>query len=216
MDIRIEMKPQLKIKADNLSTFSLAAQQNSYPLFRDLSLHYPTIEGELSYDQRPLSQLVIKLTSEPELFSPEEWPIDEIRPGQVISLQKRPLSIPHNTLFNLTEEMITSISLTVYFVDAPENVLTTKKIQISVLPANFWGGESRQPELLAAFVKPNGVYAESLVRQVTEVLAKGSHGRSADGYQSNTREKPLLNGGCAVECYFCSTLSLRITSTKLC
>lgn len=192
MDIRIEMKPQLKIKADNLSTFSLAAQQNSYPLFRDLSLHYPTIESELSYDQRPLSQLVIKLTSEPELFSPEEWPIDEIRPGQVISLQKRPLSIPHNTLFNLTEEMITSISLTVYFVDAPENVLTTKKIQISVLPANFWGGESRQPELLAAFVKPNGVYAESLVRQVTEVLEKGSHGRSADGYQSNTREKPYL------------------------
>ena len=192
MGIREEMKPQLKIKAENISTFSLAAQQNAYPLFRNISLYYPTIEGELSEDQRPLSRLVIKLTSDPELFCPEEWPIDEIRPGQVISLQQRPLSIPHNTLFNLTDEMRVSISLTVCFLDEPENVLTTKKIQISVLPANFWGGESRQPDLLAAFVKPNGVYVESLVRQVTEILEKGGHGRSADGYQSNTREKPYL------------------------
>ena len=87
MGIREEMKPQLKIKAENISTFSLAAQQNAYPLFRNISLYYPTIEGELSEDQRPLSRLVIKLTSDPELFCPEEWPIDEIRPGQVISLQ---------------------------------------------------------------------------------------------------------------------------------
>lgn len=186
------MKALLKIKAEYLSTFSLAAQQNAYPLFRHLSLHYSTLQGELSDDQRPLSQLVVKLTSEPELFSPEEWPIDEIRPNQVVSLQQRPLNIPHNTLFNLTEEMRVSITLTVCSLDDPENVLTTKEISTAVLPANYWGGESRQPDLLAAFVKPNGVYVESLVRQVTEVLEKGGHGRSADGYQSNTREKPYL------------------------
>lgn len=183
---------ELKLKADNLSTFSLAAQQNAYPLFRNLSLHYPSLGGELSENQRPLSQLVVKLTSEPELFSREEWPIDEIRPGQVISLQQRPLNIPYDVLFNLTEEMRVSITLTTYSLDDPDNVLATKEISIAVLPANFWGGESRQPDLLAAFVKPNGVYVESLVRKVTEVLEKGGHGRSADGYQSNTREKPYL------------------------
>ena len=88
--------------------------------------------------------------------------------------------------------MRVSITLTAYSLDDTENVLTTKTISIAVLPANFWGGESRQPDLLAAFVKPNGVYVESLVRQVTEVLEKGGYGRSADGYQSNTREKPYL------------------------
>ncbi|MDA9095719.1 hypothetical protein N9J88_04925, partial [Porticoccaceae bacterium] len=80
----------------------------------------------------------------------------------------------------------------VYVLDEPENPLATKEISVAVLPANFWGGERRQPELLAAFVKPNGVYVESLVRQVTEVLENNGHGRSADGYQSNTREKPYL------------------------
>lgn len=106
MDSRVETEPQVHLKAEHLSTFSLAAQQNAYPLFQNLSLHYPTLEGELSDDRRPLSRLVVKLTSEPELFSPEEWPVDEIRPGQVISLQQRPLNIPHNILFNLTEEML--------------------------------------------------------------------------------------------------------------
>ncbi len=190
--MREKMEQKLKIKAEHLSTFSLAAQQNAYPLFRNLSLHYTTLESDLAEDHGPLRQLVVKLTSEPELFSSEEWPIDEIRSGQVISLQQRPLSIPHDVLFNLTEEMRVSVILTAYYLDDPENVLTTKMISIAVLPANFWGGESRQPDLLAAFVKPNGVYVESLVRQVTEVLEKGGYGRSADGYQSNTREKPYL------------------------
>ncbi len=92
------MESKLKIKADHLSTFSLAAQQNAYPLFRNLSLNYPTLDSDLSEESGPLKQLVVKLTSEPELFSPEEWPIDEIRSGQVISLQQRPLNIPHNVL----------------------------------------------------------------------------------------------------------------------
>jgi very-short-patch-repair endonuclease len=186
------MEAQLNINSEHLHTFSLAAQQNAYPLFRSLSLHYPILGNELLETKRPLSRLVVKLSSDPEIFSPEEWPIDEIRPGQTISLQQRPLNVPHDHLFNLTEEIKVSIILKVCSLDEPEEVLTTKDISIAVLPANFWGGESRQPDLLAAFVKPNGVYVESLVRQVTEILEKGGHGRSADGYQSNTREKPYL------------------------
>jgi len=88
--------------------------------------------------------------------------------------------------------MRVSITLKVYTNNETDKILAKKEISIAVLPANFWGGESRQPDLLAAFVKPNGVYVESLVRQVTEVLEKAGHGRSADGYQSNTREKPYL------------------------
>jgi len=186
------MESPLKLKIEHLSTFSLAAQQNAYPLFRNLTLHYPTFDNELSEDFEPLNHLVVKLTSEPELFTPEEWLIDEIRPGQVIALQQKDLNIPHNILFNLTEEMRVSVILTVNALSDSEAVLAKNKMSIAVLPANFWGGESRQPDLLAAFVKPNGVYVESLVKQVTEILEKNGHGRSADGYQSNTREKPYL------------------------
>ena len=187
------MLPVLEISADHLSTFSLAAQQNAYPLFRNLSLLY---KGGHSDDSSPfppaLKNIVVKLRSEPEIFSSEEWPVDDIRPGQLLSLQKRPLQASHDILFGLTEETRVTISITVVSTDDPETTYAEKTTTVAVLPANFWGGESRQPDLLAAFVKPNGVYVESLVRQVTELLAKNGHGRSADGYQSNTRDKPYI------------------------
>jgi very-short-patch-repair endonuclease len=192
MEFIEKMKSQLKVKAEHLSTFSLAAQQNSYPLFRNLSLSYPIPDGSLLEDLFTLRRLVVKLYSDPEIFTPEEWHIDEIRPGQSISLQQRSLNVPHDLLFNLTEEIKVSITITVFSLDEPEVTLAKDAISIAVLPANFWGGESRQPDLLAAFVKPNGVYVESLVRQVAEMLESGGYGRSVDGYQSNTREKPYL------------------------
>ena len=62
---------------------------------------------------------------------------------------------------------------------------------VEVLPANFWGGESREPELLAAFVKPNGRYVESLVKK-SSVLLENNDAGFVNGYQSNTREQPYM------------------------
>ena len=193
-DTPIVSEPAVQLKIDHISTFSLAAQQNAYPLFRSINLYAPPAEnGALDKaPAAPLKNLTVTLSSDPEIFAPEEWPIDEIRQGQAISLQKRPLNVPHDFLFNLTEQVKVVVSLSVTSHDKPEEVLTTTEFTIDVLPANFWGGESRQPDLLAAFVKPNGIYVESLIRQVAEVLEKGGHGRSVDGYQSNTREKPYM------------------------
>ena len=187
------MTPVLETSAEHLSTFSLAAQQNAYPLFRNLSLFYKkSTSNDSVKGERILQDVVVKLRSEPEIFAKEEWPVDDIRPGQIISLQKKPLQASHDDLFGLTEETSVTITITVESANDPEMTLAEKTITVAVLPANFWGGETRQPDLLAAFVKPNGIYVESLVRQVTEVLEKNGHGRSADGYQSNTREKPYI------------------------
>tara|TARA_R110002072_G_scaffold64_9_gene433 strand:- start:30582 stop:36431 length:5850 start_codon:yes stop_codon:yes gene_type:complete len=201
------IEPQLSIKTEHLSTFSLAAQQNSYPLFRNLSLLFPIVNSEQLDDQPTLRNIVVRLTSEPEFFTPEEWPVDEIRPGQVISLQKRPFNISHDTLVNLTEEMKVTVTLRAYAREDSDTGLAIKRFSIAVLPANFWGGESRQPDLLAAFVKPNGVYVESLVRQVTVMLEKAGHERSAEGYQSNTRDKPYLMAAALWNVIFSQRLS---------
>jgi very-short-patch-repair endonuclease len=173
------------------TTFSLAAQQNSYPLIRSLVVH--NSNDDTSEDSRYLSpDLRLRLTSDPEIFSSEEWSIDSLAPGQSVRLPERPLNISHDFLFNQTEEVKVSMKLVLYAISEPESELAIEEFSIDVLPANFWGGETRQPELLAAFVKPNGVYVESLVKQVTGLLEKQGQGRSADGYQSQTREKPYL------------------------
>ena len=188
------MDSNIELSIEYSSTFSLAAQQNAYPLFRNIRVFCQAneIDGDNKYDLKPLRDIVVKLTVKPNFFATEEWHIDEIHPEQSILLQKRPLNIPYNVLFELTEEITVTATLTVCSSDDIGVIYCEKIIPITVLPANYWGGERRQPELLAAFVRPNGVYVESLVRQVTELLDKDGHGRSANGYQSGTREKPYM------------------------
>lgn len=174
----------------DLPIYSLAAQQNSYRLFRDLKLTYPTTEDEGV--QPILKDLSVQLHADGDIIAPQVWEVAQISPGQSISLQDRHIQIAHDYMAGLTDEMSVRFELTVVQRGEEDEVLASQSDILSILPANFWGGEERQPELLAAFVKPNGVFVESLVKQVTEVLAANGHGRSADGYQSNTREKPYL------------------------
>ncbi|MDA9095718.1 hypothetical protein N9J88_04920 [Porticoccaceae bacterium] len=93
---------KLKLQAECLSTYSLAAQQNAYPLFRGLGLHYQAADNETPDPKDPLRRLVVELSSSPDIFSTEKWIIDEIQAGQTISLQQRPINIPHDFLFGLT------------------------------------------------------------------------------------------------------------------
>ena len=170
--------------------YSLAAQQNAYPLFSGIKLTFP--ETDNTDTREILRDLTVRLDCESGDMLSEEWPIAQIAQGQVVTLQDRTLRFSHSYLTNLSDEVPLRFKFTVHADATPDSALLTESETITVFPASFWGGESRQPELLAAFVKPNGVYVESLVKSVTQLLEQNGHGRSADGYQSNTREKPYL------------------------
>lgn len=185
------MSYPMKIIVDALGSFSLAAQQNAYPLINSLRLEYIESEGALESDKKmPLKKLKVVLQPISGWIEGEEWFVDSILPGQMVSLPKRELKLPFDTLFGLTEEIALNLQFDVFADDGYR--LASSSATVAILPANYWGGESRQPDLLAAFVKPNGVYVESLLRQVTDLLEQTGHGRKIDGYQSNTREKPYM------------------------
>ena len=181
---------RLRINYRDLPIYSLAAQQNSYNLFANIRLHY--LEGESDESSPTLRNLTVKLECGDGLLLTEKWEISQISPGQYISLQDRPLHFSHDYLFNLSDETRLNFTFSIVSKEEPEAPLLIQSKTLNIVPANFWGGETRQPELLAAFVKPNGVYVESLVKQVTEILERNGHGRGADGYQSNSREKPYF------------------------
>ncbi len=173
-----------------LPVYSLAAQQNSYRLFANVRVSYlEAAEGE---QNTTIRKLTVKLECERGVLLTERWEIAQLGLGEYISLQDRSLQFSHDYLFSLSDETRLKFTFTVVESEYPDVPLLTHSETLDVLPANFWGGEARQPELLAAFVKPNGVYVESLVKQVTEVLEENGHGRIADGYQSYSREKPYL------------------------
>jgi very-short-patch-repair endonuclease len=179
----------LRLRYHGATVYSLAAQRNSYRLFQDLALFLE--QGERETSSAPVRNLSIRLESEQEFIEPTTWEIASLSPGQHIRLPEKTLNLPDEYLYNLTDEVTLKFRFILSSHDQEgERELATH--YITLLPANFWGGESRQPELLAAFVKPNGQYVESLVRQATELMDKNGHGRAADGYQSGTREKPYV------------------------
>lgn len=191
-DKTISRPPVLEITVDHNDTFSLAAQQNAYPVFKRIQLHYPATfneEGEETSAAGKIADITVSLTFDSEILVPEEWSIDCIEPKQTITLQTRSLKASKAALLQITDPEITHATIVA---KCGESVIATWAGKIDVLPPNYWGGEARQPDLLAAFVRPNGVYVEDLIHQVTKILESNGHGRSVDGYQSGTRDRPYL------------------------
>lgn len=183
--------PQLSINHEHCTSYSLAAQQNSYPLVRRLSIHLSNPSDTSGAPAKALNSIKVILTSDPALTETEEWQIDELRPGQTINLQERPLTPSTQSLLGITEPVCVEFTIKIELEES-ENAAECSRFSVDFLPFNYWGGEKAQPELLAAFVKPNGVYVESLVRKVADLLERSNTDRSLDGYSSNTREKPYL------------------------
>ena len=181
-----ESNHTIKLEVDLTPTFSLAAQQNSYPILKSVRITYPQSDDDLP----SFNSLKLILAGVEGWLEGDTWYIDRLEPGQSINLNSKELRLPFEKLFGITEEL--SHELNFKLLTDAEEVLVEQTAKVNLLPANYWGGEERQPALLAAFVKPNGLYVESLVRKVAHALEKGGYGRAVDGYQSNTRERPYL------------------------
>ena len=183
----------LYIKSEVASTFSLAAQQNAYPLVKRILIN-ASDANETETPSRA-TDIRVRLTSNPEFIEPEEWIIDRLESGQSTRLQERPLKPRYELLAGLSEELIVELTFALSYIDAESKIQEfSQKIDINVLPADYWGGESCQAELLAAFVQPNVQTVEALTARVAKGLREAGKGSSIDGYQSNTRERPYLFG----------------------
>lgn len=183
----------LHLNSEIASTFSLAAQQNAYSLLKRVLISAPeAVEGESA---KAVTDIRVRLTSDPIFFEPEEWLIDRLEKGQSTKLQERPLKPYYEKLSGLTEEMLVQLTFSVSCIDGEGQ---TQELclnhEVSFLPADYWGGESRQAELLAAFVQPNVNAVEGLTAKVAQGLRNAGQNSAIDGYQSNTRERPFLLG----------------------
>ena len=178
----------LNINAEVAKVYSFAFQQNQYPLISSLELNFSkSINYENSHEN--YTDLKLVLTSDPEVFSPEEWHIDSLELEHALLLQKRLLKISNEYLDSLTEQIEINLNFTLY---NSSDVLITQSYQTNLLPKNFWGGEERMAELLAAFSTPNASYISELVKKASDVMKIAGHESKLDGYQSATRERPYL------------------------
>lgn len=170
----------LEIEFKSASIYSLAFQQNHYPLITSLALSN-------SHDDEPLNDILVTLTCDPSFFEPAEWRLDYLSPGERIELQLQAVRLSVKGLQELTSDILTNLTLKVT-VDG--KTLAESYFETTFMPKNFWAGEKNMPELLATFSMPDSPYVESLVIKASNILKASSLSHSMDGYQSRKRENP--------------------------
>lgn len=177
---------QFNVFAEVAPVYSLAFQQNQYPLITSLELNVAKTDDDEHHVHRNIR---IELTADDNIFAPLTWYVDSIEAGHTQLLQKQLPKFSYEYLNNLTEQASINLTFKVY---VEEVMLCSQRHSLDILPKNFWGGEERMAELLAAFSCLNTAYVVEIVKKASEQLKQAGHGSEMNGYQSQTRERPYL------------------------
>ena len=161
----------VRISAALAPKFNLAFFQNSVPILLELAV--------VNDSDRDLSHLKLTLSSSPSFIKTKTWHIDAISMGQKFHISERDLQLDSAMLARLNEAESVQVSLTL--ADKDELIADFEK-NIELLPRNQWGGVGHMPEMVAAYVLPNEVLVERLLKKSAAILRHYKKEASLDGY----------------------------------
>ena len=169
------------VDISNANKLNLADFQNSVPLLRDLVV--------VNDSERELSRLQLRLESYPPFLKPKTWSIDACAPKSRYGINDRDVQLDGALLGKLTEAETSTLTITLVEEagGADERVLVIEQRKVELLPRNQWGGLSHLPDLVAAFVQPNELAIDRLLKQTAEVLRKAGKSPALDGYQGGAK-----------------------------
>jgi very-short-patch-repair endonuclease len=169
---------RITIRALVATKITFATHQNDVPLIPDLVIANPTSET--------VEDLVLELTTEPEFISPRRWIIDRLSSDTELRIKDRQIPLPAAKLSELTEALRGEAILRL---TRHDDIIDEQRYPLEVLARNEWGGASTMPELLAAFVAPNDLAIESVLKAASDVLRRSGKNPAIDGYSSRSRER---------------------------
>jgi very-short-patch-repair endonuclease len=168
----------IEIKASIAPKITFASHQNDVPLIADLVVLNPT--GDT------LEDLVLELSTEPEIVLPRRWTIDRLSAGSDLRIKDRHVPLPGAKLAELNERLRGEAVLRLTHADV---VIDEKRFPLEALARNEWGGANTMPELLAAFITPNDPAIEAVIKAASDVLKRAGKSPAIDGYQSRQRSR---------------------------
>ncbi len=169
------------IRVSNAAKLNLADFQNSVPLLRELCI--------VNDSDRDVSNIQVRLESIPPFLKTKTWSIDTCAPKTRYAIKDCDVQLDGALLGRLTESETATVIFT-YAANAgtpDEIVLATVERKVELLPRNQWGGLSHLPDLVAAFVQPNELAIDRLLKQTAEVLRKAGKSAAIDGYAGGAK-----------------------------
>ncbi|WP_229414935.1 hypothetical protein [Massilia aurea] len=180
-----------EIHISNASKLNLADFQNAVPLLRELAI--------ANQSDRELLQLQVRLESFPPFVKPKTWSIDACDAISRYHIKDCDVALDGILLARLTEAETSTItvSLLEFAGTDKERVLATEERKIELLPRNQWGGLAHLPDLVAAFVQPNELAVDRLLKRTAQVLREAGKNSALDAIkvvQSGPGSLPLHCG----------------------
>ncbi|MCO3053528.1 DUF3320 domain-containing protein [Pseudomonas aeruginosa] len=171
----------VRIQATLVAKLNLADFQNSVPVIRELRLVNDT-------DQK-YGGLELQLLSDPLVFKAKTWHIDTLSPGTFLPIPGLDLQIDGALLARLTEaeQAVVTLALTAQGTsDTERQEIARLELALELLPRNHWGGLSHLPDMTAAFVQPNDIAVERLLKKAAELLRAQGKDPALNGYSGGS------------------------------
>lgn len=151
----------VKIKTTVVAKLNLADYQNAVPLIRELRV--------INETAAKYTDLELTLLSDPAVFKPKTWHIAELGAEVFRQIPGLDLAVDGSMLAKLTETEHSTLNFVLTCKgespDEPRSVIAQTDLPLEVLPRNQWGGLAHLPELTAAFVQPNDLAVETLLKK---------------------------------------------------
>ncbi|KXF19699.1 DNA helicase [Pseudomonas aeruginosa] len=171
----------VRIQATLVAKLNLADFQNSVPVIRELRL--------INDSDQKYSRLELQLLSDPLVFKPKTWHIDALGPGTFLPIPGLDLQIDGALLARLTEAESVAVTFVLTSLgnsDEERQEVTRLELTLELLPRNQWGGLSHLPDMTAAFVQPNDLAVERLLKKAAELLRDQGKNPALNGYSSGS------------------------------
>ena len=180
-DASAKTQTDYSIRISNAGKLNLADFQNSVPLLRELTV--------VNDSECNLSNVQVRLVSYPPFLKPKTWSIDTCDPKSGYGIKDCDVLLDGVLLSKLTEAETSTMTLSLVEKagTANERVLATEERKVELLPRNQWGGLSHLPDLVAAFVQPNELAIDRLLKQTAQVLRDAGKNPALNGYQGGAK-----------------------------
>lgn len=167
---------EIQLAVDCSQTLNFAMQQNDVPFIRQIEV---TNNGDDS-----ISDLRVRLTSEPEMFPAWETVVASILPGGTYRISPVDVRLAPDLLAGLTERVAGVLHAAVI---CDGQTVASQDVSMVMLAFDEWNGLAYSlPELLAAFVLPNHPRIEAILATAAKWLGAETGNHSLSGYQTRS------------------------------
>jgi superfamily I DNA and/or RNA helicase len=168
----------IEIKTTIVESVSMALVQNSVPVIQYIEI--------INNGETDIENHLLKINSDPlEAFN-TELPIDLIRSGEALFLEKIKLKHSWDFYNNISEKIAGSLTCKL---EKDSEIIAEVSKDITFYTQNTWLGQGAQVELICSHIQPNCDGVQNILKEASSILQKQTGSSALDAYQSKSKSR---------------------------